>query len=497
MKSISSQSAKVAPIGLRAQAASGVKWTAISIITTTVLLYTRLLVLARLLPTEDFGLMGMLLVIISIGQTFSDMGLSQGLIWRQDATREQLSTLYWLNLIAGFAVGMIVFSVAPLVSKFFAEPRLTSLVIWIALIFPIRAFGQQYQAIMQRDLQFRRLAAIEIASTAIGVAVAIVAAFADRGVLALIWGQVGIFLSASFLYMATGWRAGRPQAIFKPGAVKEILWFGVHNMGQRIFFSVSSNVDYIMVGRYLGTGILGVYTLAWQVMIAPLTKINTILMQVAFPVFAKKQDDNNTLTRGYEELSKIISLVTVPAVLVAAAAAPAFVPVIFGSKWNDAVPLMQILSFFTVARSFSDPSMSLLLAKGRSDMALKVTAFTAISGAIAFWFAAQLGATQMAVAEVVIGGLALTICLLALKKLGCLQFKRYLQAILRPLMMAATSAFFAHLGYLVFKSYIESEPLLLVATIVMAATAYLLLVGVFERNYFLSYFRLLFRRGST
>jgi O-antigen/teichoic acid export membrane protein len=104
---------------LKRQAASGVKWTALSTGITTGLQFLKFAILARILGPEAFGLMGMTMVVIGFAQAFADMGVSNAIIYRQDATKEQLSSLYWLNILSGIAVFFVILAVTPLVVVFY------------------------------------------------------------------------------------------------------------------------------------------------------------------------------------------------------------------------------------------------------------------------------------------------------------------------------------------------------------------------------------------
>lgn len=149
--------------------------------------FITLAILARLLSPLDFGLMGMILVVIGFARLFADMGISNAIIYRHDATREELSSLYWLNILAGIAVFFIVCASVPLVAAFYHEPRLNNLMYLAAIVFLITPFGQQFQILLQKELQFNQLAKIEIIGSITNAMVAITLAFWEMGVFSLIW----------------------------------------------------------------------------------------------------------------------------------------------------------------------------------------------------------------------------------------------------------------------------------------------------------------------
>jgi O-antigen/teichoic acid export membrane protein len=482
---------------LRMQAVHGVKWTGTSTISVTILNYARLAILAHLLTAKDFGLMGMVLVIASLGQSFSDMGISNAIIWKQDVTSEQLSTLYWLNIMAGVAVFGIVIAISPLVAAFFHEPRLVNLMFWAAFIFPIAAIGQLFQMLLQKDLLFGRLAKVEIVSASIGAAVSIVAAFYGQGAYSLIWGQLAITACASFLFTFLGWREWRPQFVFRPGKLRGFISFGLYQMGERAVNSFAYNVDYIMVGRFLGPTALGIYMLAWQIMIAPMAKLNPVLTRVAFPVFARKQTDDRALRDGYVELSKMIAILTFPIIVLAAATAPVSVPVIFGPKWNAAIPLIQIFVLLGLLRSLSNPLWSMVLAKGRADIGFALSVSVATISAVAFWFATPHGLHLLAWVEVMVSAVLFIVCLEILRKLIALDYSHYLIEVGRPTLLAAAAGGATYGCYCILRGTISSNLSLFIVLLVFGVLCYALLVALFERKYFLDYLGLLLGKDKA
>ncbi len=473
---------------LRMQAVHGVKWTGVSTTSTTVLMYARLVVLARLLSPKDFGLMGMVMVIIGIGAAFADMGISNAIIWKQDVSSEQLSTLYWLNIIAGIVVFGAATAISPLVSVFFHEPRLVNLMFWAAFIFPVTAIGQQFQTLLQKELRFNTLALVEMVSAAVNAAVAITAAFLHQGVYSLIWGQLAASACAAFLFAFIGWREARPRFIFKPRNLDGMISFGLNQMGQRAVDIFATNVDYIMVGHFLGPRALGVYMLAWQLMIAPMSKVNPILTRVAFPVFARKQTDDGALRRGYVELSKMVAALAFPIIVLIGATAHVLVPAIFGPKWNAAIPLIEMFVLLGLLRSLSNLLWPMVLAKGRADIGFKLSVAVAAISTVAFWFAAQSGVYVMAWAEVAVAALLFLVVLKVLRNLIGLEYRDYFRGVGKPTLLTLAAGGVAYGCYNILRGFAISDLWLLIASFVFGVLSYALLISVFERKYFLYYY---------
>ena len=481
---------------LRMQAVRGVKWSGISAVITTVLMYARLAVLAHLLSPKDFGLMGMVLVIVGIGSAFADMGISNAIIWKQDVTSDQLSTLYWLNILASVAVFFITLAVSPIVAAFFHEPRLVNLMLWAAFIFPITAIGQQFQMLLQKELRFKKLAYVEIAVAAVNATIAIAAAFLHKGVYSLIWGQIAQCAFSAFLFAYIGWQEWRPRLVFKPRKLDGMIAFGLNLMGQRAVDVFSYNVDYIMVGHFLGPTPLGLYMLAWQLMIAPMMKINPTLTRVAFPVFSRRQTDDGALRRGYVELSKMVSIIAFPIIVLAGAAAPVLVPAVFGPKWNAAVPLVQIFVLLGLLRSLASLFAPLALAKGRADIGFELSVAVAVVSAITFWFAAQSGLYAIAWVEVLVSALLFLGVTKLLKYLVDLRYGNYFKEIGKPTLLTLGAGGVTYGCYYILKGASIGNLWMLIASLTAGVLSYGLLIALFERKYFLYYFWLFFGRDT-
>ncbi len=378
-------------VQLKKQAVSGVKWTATSTVIITILQFVQLAVLARLLSPEAFGLMAMIMVVLGLAQAFADMGISNAIIYRQDTTREQLSSLYWLNILAGVIVFVLVLASTPLVVKFYGEPRLTELIQWAALIFLITPLGQQFQILLQKGLQFQILSIIEVTSISIGTLVAIGTAVMGQGVFSIIWGQLGGTLAKALMLVAVGWKRWLPGLRFKYGDIQGYLGFGLYQMGEKSVNYFIGRIDQLLIGVLGGAQALGYYNLAFNLVIQPISKINPIITRVSFPLFAKIQSDNEQLKHGYLSVLRFLSMVNFPLLLGLAVVAPILLPLVFGEQWLPAVLLVQILSFVALLRSNSNPVGSLLLAKGRADLGFKWNAMLLITQIPGIFLGAHFG----------------------------------------------------------------------------------------------------------
>jgi O-antigen/teichoic acid export membrane protein len=358
------------------QAANGVKWNGVATATKIIVQFLSMAVLARLLAPGDFGLMSMALVVTGIVQAFSDLGLSNVIIHRQDASREQLSSIYWLNLGFGLALFILLWLAAPLAADFFRKQALPPLLRWTATAFLITPLGHQWQALLRRDMEFKVVARIEIAETLAYAATTIGLAMAGHGVMSLVWGALARTALRTLLLAAAAARRGwLPAFHFRPSDLKGFAGFGLFQMGERALNYLATNVDYLIIGRLLGAAALGYYTLAYNLMRMPLTYINPTIVSVAFPAFARVQGQDDVLRRGYARILRYLSGLSFPVMAGMLVVAPLFVPLYYGERWTPVVPLIQIFCLLGASKSIGNPLGSLLLAKGRADLGFYLNLF--------------------------------------------------------------------------------------------------------------------------
>lgn len=470
------------PESLKARAVTGVKWTGTATTVITGVQYVQLAILAHLLVPEDFGLMGMVMVVIGFAQVFSDMGMSKAIIHRQEATQEELSTLYWLNHIAGLVVFILAWFTAPLVMDFYHQPRLLTLMRWAAVIFLVVPFGQQFQVLLEKELQFRRLARVEMTSALAGAICAVAFVLSGWGVLALIWGELAKVITRSLLLVLIGWTSWRPSLRFKVRDLRGYLSFGLYQMGERTVNYFAANVDYLVIGRFLGPTLLGSYLLAYQLVVVPLLKINPVVNRVAFPVFAIKQTDEGALRRGYLMVVKYLALITMPLLVGMAVTAPLLIPVAFGGGWELAIPLVQILVGVGILKSLSNPIGSVLLAKGRADIGFKMNVLVGITNTLVFWLAVSSGVYAVAWSYLGLSLVYLVISWLVMHAVISLSWREFVAILTRPTAVALGMGLVVW-GFLqLLNPVVLDRWMLLLVLVVLGAAVDLLLLVALERG---------------
>ncbi|WP_169823937.1 teichuronic acid biosynthesis protein TuaB [Bacillus marinisedimentorum] len=476
------------------QMVGGFKWTGLSSAVVTGVQLLQYVILARLLTPSDFGLMGMIIVIIGFAQVFTDAGVGTAIIQRKSVTRNELSSLYWLNVFLGFLVFSGVILLAPAISNFYNQPNLEELIHYIAFIFLIIPFGQQFQYLIQRNLQFNLLARIEMVSFSTGVLASIILAVLDFGVMSLIWGQIITNATKTIQFTIHGWKHHKPSFHFRFKEITGYLNFGLNQMGSRIVSYFASNVDYMLIGRYLGSEALGIYTVAYQLIVIPVSKINPIITKVAYPVFSKEQDNNKTVGSGFIQISKLLSVVTFPLLVGMMATSPVLVPVVFGDKWLEAAPLIQILALLGILRVLMNPNGSVLLAKGRAGLVFVWDFFVAASNGLVFWYFVQYGTVAVAWAYVAISMVNFILGRFLLHYVIRLDNRLYFRALLKPVIINISMGLLVYGMYITTKGFMEEYVLIqLILLVAVGVITYITLFMLIDKPYLNNVKRYLFK----
>ncbi|MES9665971.1 MOP flippase family protein [Bacillus nitratireducens] len=356
---------------LKQKAFSGAKWTTISAIIVSSLQIIQLVIVSRILPPESLGLMTTIMVVVGFAQLYSDMGITNAIIYKESLTGKQLSSLYWFNLMLGLLLTIFIIGITPVIADFYHEPKLKTLLYLIAVIFLINPIGQQSMVLHQKELKFNILAKIEILAAISGFILTIALAYGGYDVYSLVVGQIFIGFVKMCGYVFISKNVSRPMMYFKFSEVKSFISFGLYQLGERTVHYINSNLDYIIIGSLLGSKALGYYTIAFNLIILPISKINPIVTRVAFPVFSKIQNNIPLLKSSYFKVIRVLSFINFPYFFGLFISAPILVPVVFGEKWMPSVVLIQILAFVGMTRAIVNPIGALVMARGRVDLGFK------------------------------------------------------------------------------------------------------------------------------
>lgn len=349
---------------LTRQAASVAKWTTFGSIAAALVSVVQISILARYLKPADFGAVALLMVILEICNVFIKIGFSDVLVVKSEATRRQLSTLYWVNVAVGLGIYCLLFVAAPWFDHLFETIKITAMARTLGLILLIGALVVQFEALMRRELMLRQLTLFRVGTQIVGLVVAVYLAINGYGVWSLVFATLASQVTLNLLlWLVAARQHWLPGAWGALSEINEFLTFGMYRVGAALLNAVNSRVDQLAVGAFLGPVALGYYNLAFNLAMQPFQRINPILTQVSFPIFAKVKDDNCKLLKGYRKGLRLLVSVNAPLLLGLAVIAPLVVPALLGRGWAPVIPIVQVLAVAVLFRSAASINIGLVLAK--------------------------------------------------------------------------------------------------------------------------------------
>ncbi len=354
-------------LSLKQKAISGVKWTTLSTVVTTILQLLQLAILARFLDPSAFGLMALVMVVIGFSQAFLDMGISNAIIHKQEITKDQLSTMYWVNVLAGFALFILISAISPLVASFYHESELTMLIILVGLTFIIQPFGQQFMVLWQKEMRFSEIAKIDIASKFISLLVSVYFAYEGYGVYALVYGTLASVAVQTILFLYKGLQEHKPSFVLKLNEIKEFLSFGAYQMGEKSINFFTGQADTIIIGKLLGMENLGLYNLVKQIIEKNVYVLNSIINKVTFPMFSKIQNDEKKLKETYLKVLGTLTLIQYPILATQFFYGYDILLFILGDKWIGTEELIKLFAIYSLFLVYGNPIGTILLSKGKAN----------------------------------------------------------------------------------------------------------------------------------
>jgi O-antigen/teichoic acid export membrane protein len=352
---------------------NGIAWSVVSKFGRMALKFIIDVILARLLSPREFGLVAMITVITSFASIFAELGFSSALVQKRDVRREHWSSVFWLNLGAGLLLTLIFMAGAPLVARFYDEALLVPLTVFIATNFLISSLNIVQNTLLTKELNFRVLSIVEISAVGLSGLVAIIMAYAGLGVWSLAAQSVILSaVTAILLWKLNDWR---PEFTFQWNAVKDLLGFSMNLFGTQVLNYWVRNIDYLLIGRFLGTSPLGVYNKAYDVMLFPLVSVSRVLSRVMFPSFSIIQKEKQRVRDLYLRMTRTIALITFPMMLGLFVIVQPFVMTVFGSKWAEMIPVLRVLCLVGMSQSIGTLNGNLYLSQGCADLQFKVGLF--------------------------------------------------------------------------------------------------------------------------
>lgn len=355
---------------LKKKTLSGLFWSFSDLFLNQGIQFVIQVVLARLLLPEEFGLIGMITVFIAISNSIIDSGFTNALIREEKATQEDYSTVFYFNLLSSIIVYLILYILSHRISIFFNEPLLESLLRVLGLVVIINSFGLIQRTMLVRKIDFKTQTIINIISSTISGALAIILAYKGFGVWSLVIRMIFMqLIQAVLLCVINRWL---PSLVFSMKSFKRLFGFGWKLLISGLIDTIYNNIYYLVIGKFYTATDLGYYTNAQKLRDVASTSISTAVQKVTYPVLSSMQSEEEKLRSSYRKIIKSAVYITFPFMVGLSVIGNSLIMVLFGEKWSGSILYFQLLCIAGMLYPLHAINLNILQVKGRSDLFLKL-----------------------------------------------------------------------------------------------------------------------------
>ena len=419
---------------LKKSAISGAKWNAIANIGSYFISFFLSIILARLLAPSEFGLLGMLSIFTAVALVFINSGLSTAIIRTKNATPDDYSTVFYFNIIVSICFYVLLYFTAPLIANFYNEPILIPLTRLISIVFLINSFGIIQNAILIKEIDFKKQAICNLIGLFFAAIVSAIMAFQNFGVYSIVGQAISqAFVTNLLLWVTSKWR---PIGGFKISSFKKLWAFGSKILATTIVSNIIDNIDNILIGKIFSANQLGYYVRAKSSKQLPEQIFTGILSSTSFAILAKINDNELEFRRVHLHLYKLGAYIFFPVIFGFIAIAKAFVIVLYSEKWLPSVPLFQIIALSSFAYFFGALFSQTIMAKGDGNLYFKLTSGKKILELATIPFGIYFGLVPFIWSFVIINSIGLLLDFYFTGKLIKTNLSVYLKLIIKPLILS-------------------------------------------------------------
>ena len=392
---------------LKHTAVQGILWSSIERFSVQGIQFVIMIIMARLLTPEDYGLIGMLVIFLAISQSLIDSGFSQALIRKQNRTEVDNSTVFYFNIAVGFVLYLLFYIAAPWVAEFYGLPQLTLVMRVVCLGILFNSLAVVQRALLTVKIDFKTQAKASLIAVAISGILGVTLAYTGFGVWALVCQQlVNLGINTLLLWLFSKWK---PLRTFSWQSFRELFSFGSKLLASGLLDTTYSNIYPIVIGKVFSAGDLGHYTRAHQFSVFPSSNVTGVLQRVTYPVLCSIQNDIDRLRGVYRKFLKLSAFVIFPLMTGLAAVSFPFVRLVLGEKWMFCAELLQIICFSMMWYPIHAINLNLLQVQGRSDLFLRLEIIKKVLGVTILCVTVPLGLKAMC-----LGGVASSILCLVI-----------------------------------------------------------------------------------
>lgn len=328
-----------------------------------------LIILNRLLTPKEFGVVAIANVVLAIIRLIGNLGITAGIIQKIENLDDYLNSAFWINFTLGLSLTILTLIFSPLISYIYEIEELKPILIYLAFGFILKSFETVPISILSKELDFKSITIIDVSTEIISTIFVVILAFLGFGVWSLIIPMVAISpFKSIFLWAKCNWK---PSFRIEIKQCKEVYNFGKHSFISEFIGYLLSNIDYLIIGKFLGQGAVGIYQFAYNWANWPTTNVVWLLGRVAFPIFSKLQNDLVEMRRVYNKMTKFVSVFSIIFYVIILVETEIFVKIVGGDQWLEAIIPIQIISIYGLIRSLGSHGGKVFLAIGKPEILSK------------------------------------------------------------------------------------------------------------------------------
>lgn len=347
---------------------------------------------ARVLTPSDFGLMGIASLAIAVLDSLTRSGFTQALVQKDKDVEPLLDVAWTWHVLRGVGIALILCASAPVLARFYAEPRLTTLLMVSSLAIALGGLHNIGTVFFDRKLDFRTQFLIKLGHTAMSFVVYVPLVLILRNVWALAIAYVGGALADVVISYVS--QPYRPRFRWDAAKLRYLMRFGRWITGMAFIGFVILKGDDIFVSKYLGLTALGFYQMAYSVAMLPATSVTHVISRVSFPAYARLQHDREELARAFLKVTRTTLVLGGLVTTFIWMLVPQFVVHVIGSKWESIIPLVRILVAAGLVRCFAALAGPVFQGLGRPDLDLKMNLPRFLATVVLIWPACALYGLQ-------------------------------------------------------------------------------------------------------
>jgi O-antigen/teichoic acid export membrane protein len=351
---------------IRNKTIKGFLWNFIDSFGTYFIRFCFSIAIARVLSPNDFGLIGMIAIFVGIANWISNGGMIEALIQKKDVNNIDYSTVFYFNIAISFALFIILYFSSDMISEFFNEKLLSSIIKVISLSFVFSSFSIVHLSILIRKMDFKYQAITNFIAAIISGGIGLFIALKGHGVWALVMQTImSSFIRSLMLWVLIHWR---PNLIFNIKSFKELFKFGKYILFQGLLEAIFSNMYAPIIGKQYNSTLTGYYTRSKRFHKLFVTQLSIVFSKVLFPAFCNIQEDKDKIVSSYYKVLSLMTYLIYPVILVLIFSAKPFYMFFLTEKWAQAIPFTQLLYLDGLFFPFYILNLNLYNVRGKSKL---------------------------------------------------------------------------------------------------------------------------------